>query len=66
MSDHQLANFCRVLYFVLTDAEASEDRNTCKLLTIKLQCMRYVPYFVILWVCVRYIIVVRKVLDTDG
>lgn len=28
MSDHQLANFCRVLYFVLTDAEASEDRNT--------------------------------------
>mgnify|MGYP002803434526 CR=1 FL=1 len=32
MSDHQLANFCRVLYFVLTDAEACEDRNTCKLL----------------------------------
>ena len=30
MSDHQLANFCRVLYFVLTDAEACEDRNTCK------------------------------------
>jgi hypothetical protein len=31
MNDHQLANFCRVLYFVLTDAEACEDRNTCKL-----------------------------------
>ena len=30
MNDHQLANFCRVLYFVLTDAEACEDRNTCK------------------------------------
>ncbi|XP_028410045.1 short transient receptor potential channel 4-associated protein-like [Dendronephthya gigantea] len=29
MNDHQLANFCRVLYFVLTDAtETCEDRNT--------------------------------------
>ena len=32
MSDHQLANFCRVLYFVLTDADSGEDRNTRMLL----------------------------------